>query len=201
MYKRKGRRDAGITVIEVMIVVAILAVLVALAAPNLSELFIRNRLDTAANDFTTALNLARSEAIRRGVPVTIRRSSTTAQEWTQGWEVFVDANGNSLRDAGEELIRVRQPLTQPLTLRSGQAVVAALPFTADGRLKVQLLNQPGHRGTFILCYDNARVQGNQSRSRAVLVSATGLIRPGVDTNGNGIPEDESGSDIPDCRNP
>ncbi len=66
MINRRTRHIRGITIIEMMIAVLIVAVLAALTVPSLSELFVRNRLETTANEFMTALNLARSEAIRRG---------------------------------------------------------------------------------------------------------------------------------------
>ncbi|MCU0839952.1 MAG: GspH/FimT family pseudopilin, partial [Rhodospirillales bacterium] len=61
-----------------MIVILVLAVLAAVAAPNLQEMVIRNRLDSAANEFVTTLNSVRSEAIRRGGRVVLRRAAGSA---------------------------------------------------------------------------------------------------------------------------
>jgi hypothetical protein len=47
-----------------MIVILVLAVLAAVAAPNLQEMVIRNRLDSAANEFVTTLNSVRSDPPR-----------------------------------------------------------------------------------------------------------------------------------------
>lgn len=192
------KSNAGITLIEMMMVVAILGVVLALAAPNLSEFFVRNRLDTATNEFMTALNFARSEAIRRGVPVSIRRVSGTTREWTQGWEIFVDPNRNGVRDAGDELLREGTPLAAPLTMRSSQAVATFVPFLSDGRIGITLddgTDPLGTRGIFVLCYDGVRSVGTRSRSRAVLVNTPGRVRAGVDANNNGIPEDAFGNDV------
>jgi type IV fimbrial biogenesis protein FimT len=204
MLRRQAKRRAGITLIEMMVVVAILAILVALAAPNLSELFIRNRLDTAANEFMTALNFARSEAIKRGVPVTVRRVSSTSKDWTQGWEIFVDINGNGSRDAAdprEELLLVGQQLVQPLTLRSTQIVEAYVPFTASGRIALAIDDGPGtagERAEFMLCHGPSPSASGRSRSRAVLVNSPGRVRAGPDNNQNGLPENVYGQDMTRC---
>jgi type IV fimbrial biogenesis protein FimT len=193
-----------VTLVELMIVVAILAVLAAIGAPNLRAFFINNRLATANNDFMAALSLARSESIRRGASVSVRRASTTAREWTEGWEIFVDANGNGVRDAGDELIRVGQPLARSLTLRASQVVEAFVPFTADGRVALSLddgANPLNPRATFVLCYDGVLHESGQSRSRAVLLNSAGRARPGTDSNGDGRPENAIGADITSCATP
>ncbi len=152
MIRRAGKAVAGITLIEVMIVVAILAVLVALAAPNLSELFIRNRLDTAANEFETTLNFARSEAIRRGAKVVVRHAPGSAnQQWSRGWEVFVDLpsssapNGNNLRDAGEDPVIAtadRRPRSRVVMVSDSGRIRLAQPNDA-GRLIVDSASNTG----------------------------------------------------------
>lgn len=201
------RDQYGITLIEAMIAVAILSILVAIAAPNLRDFYINNRLDTASNEFVTALNFAKSESIRRGVPVTVRRISPVTREWTQGWEIFVDINGNGIRDAAdprEELLRVAPPLAPSLSLRSSQAVATFVPFTAAGRLAIDLddgTNPLNPRATFVLCYDGVLREGTRSRSRAVLLNSAGRMRPGVDSNGDGRPEDALGVDISSCTSP
>ena len=85
-------RQAGFSIVELMVVVAILGLLAALAAPNMQQMIRSQRLKTAAFDIYSSLVFARSEAIRRNTSVTI----TPNAAWSAGWEIR-DANNNLLR--------------------------------------------------------------------------------------------------------
>ena len=195
-----------------MIVVAILAILVAVAVPNLMEFFVRNRLDTAYSAFVAALSEARSEAIKRGTPVTVRRCdvvnsvlgctrASAQREWTHGWYLFADVDGSRTLDTSagsqEQVIRVGQPLSAPLTMWSSARLLDAIQFLPDGRTS---LPSPI---SFLICYAGHVMQDGRSRSRAILVNTSGRIRAGLDVVA-GLPENEAGSDMNGdsyCSNP
>jgi type IV fimbrial biogenesis protein FimT len=80
-----AHRSRGFTVVELMIVMVILAILGAVAMPNLDKALTNQRLRNAATDFVSALLLARSEAIKRGVDVQV--APLTPADWTSGWRV------------------------------------------------------------------------------------------------------------------
>ncbi len=93
---KAGCFSAGFTLIEVMVVVAIVAILATLAAPSFSEMLRRNRLSTAASALQVSLNLARSEAVKRGADARVTvAANTAAGGWTNGWTVFVDGTGTA----------------------------------------------------------------------------------------------------------
>ena len=86
-----ARRQArGFTLLEVMVVVAIVAVLAAIAAPSFTPLIERWRVRSAAEDLTSTVYFARSEAIKRGGGVTIQAQSG---DWNNGWQVTHTTNG------------------------------------------------------------------------------------------------------------
>ncbi|WAE53514.1 GspH/FimT family pseudopilin [Stutzerimonas frequens] len=96
--RRTMRYSRGFTLIELLITLSILAILLAIAAPSFRDLIQKNRTQTIANDLTTALQFARSEAVKRGVNVDIcRRNGNTcanATDWGNGW--LVKVNGGAL---------------------------------------------------------------------------------------------------------
>ena len=81
--------DSGFTLIELMIVVSVLAILFSLAFPSFSTAVVNSRLSSQANLLVSAINQARSEAIRRGQHVVVRKINA---EWENGWRVFVDVD-------------------------------------------------------------------------------------------------------------
>jgi type IV fimbrial biogenesis protein FimT len=96
---RHTRRALGVTLIELMVTLAVMAILVTIAAPSFSRLIASNRLTSQTNEFILALNLARSEATRRGHAVTLLATATATPVFQSGWRIFADANGNAMDDS------------------------------------------------------------------------------------------------------
>lgn len=83
--------QAGFTLIELIVVVAMVAIIAALATPSWNTMIVNNRIRAAVNDWTQSFYFARNEAIRQNVAVTICASSTgldcTASGYELGWIV------------------------------------------------------------------------------------------------------------------
>lgn len=77
----------GFTLIELMVVVAVAAIMASLAAPSFRSFIIGQRVKTAANDFAMAATLARSEAIKRNGNVSMTAAASGAGGWQSGWTI------------------------------------------------------------------------------------------------------------------
>jgi type IV fimbrial biogenesis protein FimT len=114
---------AGFTIFELMVTLAVAAVLLSLAAPNFRLIIQDNRLTTDINTLAASLNLTRSEAITRGVPATLCKSNdfdnspscVAAANWHDGWIVWVDVDNDAALDP-DEVIRVVNGVTAGTTL-------------------------------------------------------------------------------------
>lgn len=98
---RHLQKQHGVTLIELMVAVSVLALLAALAAPSFNPLIERWRVRGTLEDLQTTLYHARSEAIQRGGGVTI---TATDNDWANGWTVTApDGKGSveTVQNTGE----------------------------------------------------------------------------------------------------
>lgn len=172
--------NAGFTLLELMVTIAIAGILAGLAIPSFTSIIASNQLTTSANELVTALNLARSEAIKRGIQVTIRNKGVSTH-WESGWDIFVDANddetfsdnGNAtLCEAGEDcLLRTYAALPSGYTITTGastyQDYAAYLPSG---------LSNAAAGDTFRLCNGT-----DNTTSRAITINSIGRARVSTGT--------------------
>ena len=111
------RRQHGFTLIETLIVVVMIGILLAMAAPSFVNFIASQRVKTASFDLYAALTFARSEAIKRRQPVTVAPAS--GNDWASGWTVSV--GGTTLRS---------QDAVSGVVFTGATAVV----YRLDGRL-------------------------------------------------------------------
>jgi type IV fimbrial biogenesis protein FimT len=131
-----GSAQSGFSMIELMITVAVAAILMAIAAPNFRDSLARTRVSGAANELQAAASLARAEALKLKSPVTLcARATDTAcaagTSWNDGFLLFQDPNGNGLPDEGELILRTR-PFSRSDVQISNTA--ASISMLGNGRL-------------------------------------------------------------------
>lgn len=133
---------AGYTLVELAVVIAIVAIFMAYAVPNYKSIMTQNRIGSEVNDVNTDIELARSAAIKQGVPVVICPStdvtSTTpscsgTSNWETGWIIFTDIANNQTYAAssGDTLIRVHSPLKSGDTMAGTVGSAATGPFSGN----------------------------------------------------------------------
>ncbi|MBL8264077.1 MAG: GspH/FimT family pseudopilin [Xanthomonadaceae bacterium] len=183
---RPPRSSRGFSLIEMLVTLAVLAIVIGLASPLFTTMTNRNRLTGAANETVAAFQIARSEAIRRNVRTVICESvdSVTCRNGSpwRGWIVFTDFNRNNLPDAGE--IMRTGTFEQPLVvLTSSNIPNNRVVFRADG-----------------LAYnDNALLEANMrvclaanqpdanARDIAITIGGRVSVKAPVDAPGNTCP--------------
>ena len=141
---RKGSNNAGFTIVELMVTLAVAAILATFALPALTD-FLDQRTTTARIiDFVFAVNYARSEATKLGAPVSIQAvdASANGNEWGPGYCVVVGTPGN----CNAPVLRSFQPLNgMTLNGTAGFNNVGTLTFNSRGMLTL------GVAGTVQLC--------------------------------------------------
>lgn len=128
------RPVAGFTLLELMIAIAIAAILTGLAAPSMITVFRNNRVQTEQSSFVADLMLARTEAVRRGQPVSVCASTdgascSSSSSWQTGWITFVDSNA-SCSASSPFKVRARFSGSDTMTPKTGST--SCVTFNRDG---------------------------------------------------------------------
>ena len=136
-----------------------------------------NKLDSMTSDFVGSLNVARTEAVRRNVSVSMCKSSNGTScggNWEDGWIVF-DDNGAApgTVDAGEEVLVVSDGFNRArYTLRGEGNVVSRITFDAQGY-------SLGFGGQLVLCFDedgDGSGDFDDDNAAVIAISNSGRIR-------------------------
>ena len=132
-------RSRGFTLIELMVVVALAALLLGIGVPSFTGFIAGQRVKTAASDFSMAAVFARSEAIKRNADVTVTAVSSGADGWKDGWTV---ASG------GTQLST--QSAYSGLTFAGPSS---AITYKSTGRLSAAVANMTitGRDGSAVRC--------------------------------------------------
>ena len=132
-----NQRSAGFTLLELMLVIAIMALLVSVAAPSWRSFIASQHHSIAVNELIAALRFTRSEAIKSGQRVTACTRIGTAQtcggeQWSNGWLVFIDSNNNSTREANEKLLKQHSSLHRQVNASGNRFVKKYISYTPLG---------------------------------------------------------------------
>ncbi len=172
----QNRRVAGFTMVELMFTIAVGLILVGIGVPSFNNLIKRNRITASVNEVITGFQLARSEAAKRGVPVTLCPTTNDASvgddavscggtDWHTGVLVFVDEDADGVYNNGvDELLRFQSAMQRDVFVNASAAIENGLTYGGDG-FPNALLNA----SQLVFC----DTTGEQDRRVVVSVSATG----------------------------
>jgi type IV fimbrial biogenesis protein FimT len=126
------RRGGGFTVVELMVAIAVLAILLALAVPNFNDASLSARLNGFANSLVASAQVARSEAIKRNSNITLCASANGTScagsgGWEQGW-IVVDQTPDP-----DQVLQVQQVLPTEFSVsQTGGTAALTFPGTVVG---------------------------------------------------------------------
>lgn len=152
----KKVRSSGFTLIELMVVLALVAIVASFAVPSFSTIIANGRIASSSNDVVGVLNYARAEAVKRGRIV--RVSPVSGADWTSGAVAWVDENDDGARQATE-------------ILRQTSAVPGAVTLTATANVAFTGGGFSSTTPTLTICDDRSGERG-----REVTITAGGRIR-------------------------
>lgn len=166
---------------ELMVTLAVAAVLATIAVPNLQSFFRNNRLTSSANDLLRAIQISRSEAIKRQVRVVVCASDdplaadpACSNGAFDGWIVFEDENNNWQHDSTEEIIEQHPLVHESLTVLTDKEGIVS--FGRSGfAIPAEGTNEPTQT---VIFHDDRGIKpiGNRASARAVLIELTGRAR-------------------------
>lgn len=155
------RTSAGVTLMELIMVVAVVAVVTLVAVPGMRSFVLDSRMSTVANDLSASIRLARSKAVAVNRDVIFQPK---AGNWKDGWRSFVDQNANGSFDSGTDL-EIEDYSGNGDFTASGTGASGAITFKSSG-LPATLNPWPG---PVIFCDE-------KGRGREIYVSSTGATR-------------------------
>jgi len=105
----------GFTMVELLVVIMIVSILMGIGVPSYKYVTNSNRLSAEVNGLLGDMQLARAEAVKEGVSVTVcpSKNQTTcsgSSDWSSGWIVFADPANVGVLDADETILRTQKPL-------------------------------------------------------------------------------------------
>jgi len=134
------RFNQGFTLVELLVTIAIAAIIISVGAPSFSSLITSNDSDNAIRRVAAGLAYARSEAVSRGVSNIYMCPSSNgvvcSTDWSDGWLVFADMDGDFAPDAGEPLrfddTAVSSSVSLTVINDNNNAAVALICFDSYG---------------------------------------------------------------------
>lgn len=186
----------GYTLLELVVTLAVLAILATLTVPGFQDTIRRNARDSSMQDLSTALDFARAQAVTEGTMVSLCRSTDLGNcaggggsDWSAGWIVFTDRGTAGTVDGDDRVLQAQETKRHDWEIElvesgGGNVTGDFLRFTSDGSLA------DNDDTYFRFC----EIDGLLANARALLILRTGRTAASRD-DGDGVHNNLSGADL------
>lgn len=165
-------RQRAFSLVELLVVLAVAIIVLALAIPDMRAMIRQHQLKTAVRDLYNALDLARSQAMARGERVMLAPLDPNDADWSGGWIIFVDRNGDQRYGPADEAISSHGPVSKGISIigafSSQQPGKSYLAYNSAGRSCSATSSMAARWGAFAL------EQGDQQRR--IVINMLGRAR-------------------------
>jgi type IV fimbrial biogenesis protein FimT len=166
--------QAGFTMIELLVVIMIVSILMGVGVPSYKYVTSSNRLSAEVNGLLGDMQLARSEAIKQGLSVTVcasqdQASCSKSSDWSSGWIVFTDLGDVGVRDGDEPILRTGKALHPGDKLLDTAGTLSSATFNRAGFLSFTGLPVDG---VTLTLHDE---QANADHTRCLWIASQGLM--------------------------
>ena len=170
--------QSGFTLVELIITVAVLAVLMAIAAPSFTDYSRSQTLGARASALHQDMTLARAEAVKLQLNVEL---DATGGDWTKGWTVYADANANGKQDKGEATLHEQEAFDDGYVMKgaNGSDGSAKKGIAFNGRGAVV----GGNGANFLMCAPGWNKTNDQGFARNMRVLPSGRSEVGKGKGG------------------
>ena len=166
----------GFTLIELMVTVALVAILMAVAVPSMTTFQRNAQLTSFSNTLLSAINAARGEAMKRGRYAMVVPSD--GSNWSSGWVVFVDIDRSQAYEASNDVTLLTRDATPSYLALDANGTAAESPpyimFDASGYVRKKgggLANQ-----TFNIQRNDVSGTEALAQTRRIIISRPGRVR-------------------------
>jgi type IV fimbrial biogenesis protein FimT len=177
------KQQKGVTLVELMITVSIVAIILAFVGPSIQNILIKNRIVAEINEISALVQYARHHAIDEQAQVVVCPStdySTCSTDWNDPKIVFIDDDNDNIRGAGEELL-----------VSVGATSGTSLMTNTTDNIRFAQTGEAIESTEILLCHKD----GEAKYARSLSVTLQGRVKMSTDSDKNGVNENAAGTEL------